>query len=61
MTPDRCGTARALADLPEADRRIVADFRAFLAGDLDYDPATNEFVPPGCGVSRDRLYPKEGR
>ncbi len=61
MTPGRCGTARTIANLPPEDRAIVEQFRAFLAGDLDYDPKTNEFVPLGEGVSRDRLYPKETR
>lgn len=55
MRPDQCGTNRRIEDLPDGDRQVVAEFAAFLAGDLDYDPTTNEFVPPGAGVSRDQM------
>ncbi len=61
MTPDRCGTGRSIADLPDGDREVVEQYAAFLRGDLDYDPKTNEFVPPGRGISARRTRPEEAR
>lgn len=55
MRPDRCGFGRRIADLPDGDRQVVAEYAAFLAGNLDYDPKTNEFVPAGTGVSRAQM------
>ncbi len=55
MTPDRCGFGSRIADLPPGDREVVEQYAAFLRGDLDYDPNTDEFVPPGTGMSRTRL------
>ncbi len=55
MRPEQCGFGRRIADLPDGDRQVVEEYAAFLAGELDYDPETNEFVPPGAGVSRDQM------
>lgn len=55
MRPDQCGTGHPTDSLPPADRAVVEEFRAYLAGELDYDPATHEFVPSGTGVSRDQM------
>jgi hypothetical protein len=55
VIPDQCGFGRRIQDLPPGDREIVEQYAAFLRGDLDLDPATNEFVPPGTGVSRAQL------
>ncbi len=55
MKPEQCGFGRRIQDLPPGDREVVEEYVAFLRGDLDYDPKTNEFVPPGTGVSRAAL------
>lgn len=55
VRPDRCGTGRPIESLPPADRAVVEEFHAYLTGALDYDPATDTFVPSGTGVSRDQM------
>ncbi len=54
------GVSGGMERAVERARRVglPVEFR-LLAGDLDYDPATNEFVPPGTGVSAGRVRPKE--
>ncbi len=59
MRPEQCGFGRRVEDLPPGDREVVEQYAAFLRGDLDYDPKTNEFVPPGTGMSAGRVRPKE--
>jgi hypothetical protein len=54
VRPDQCGFGRPFASLPPGDREVVEQYAKFLAGDLDYDPKTNEFVRPGTGISRMR-------
>ncbi len=55
MRPDECGFGRRIEDLPPGDREVVEGYAAFLRGELDYDPKTNEFVPVGTGMSRTQL------
>lgn len=59
MRPDQCGTGRPIESLPPGDREVVEEYRRFLLGELDYDPKTNEFCPPGTGISARRSHPKE--
>lgn len=59
MRPDQCGTGRPIESLPPGDREVVEDYRRFLEGELNYDPVTNEFCPPGTGIAAGRKHPKE--